>query len=121
MRSVRDWGDRDGFDIHLCNTVQTETPIKTLLAHATENGVFTLHGESKGTRMEFWRIRGDQLAVERDAWIPDNVLAFAHHAGSLWLVSEDRLIRMRYQDLRAMSALRVAQSLEGVRAIVTQS
>ena len=114
-------GNRDGLDIHLCNTVQTETPIKTLLAHATENGVFTLHGESKGSRLEFWRIRGDQLAVERDAWIPDNVLAFAHHAGSLWLVSEDRLIRMRYQDLRAMSALRVGQSLDGVRAIVTQS
>jgi hypothetical protein len=114
-------GDREGLDIHLRNTAQTKTPIKSLLAHATENGVVTSRGESKGSRLEFWRIRGHQLAVERDAWIPDNVLAFAHHAGSLWLVSEDRLIRMRYQDLRAMSAARVPQSLEGVRAIVTQS
>ena len=92
-----------------------------MLAHATEAGVFTSRGESKGSRLEFWRIRGHQLAVERDAWIPDNILAFAHHAGSLWLVSEDRLIQMKYQDLRAMSAVRMAESLEGVRTIVTQS
>jgi hypothetical protein len=114
-------GDRDGLDIHLRNTAQTKTPIKTLLAHATENGFFTSRGESKGSRLELWKIRGHQLAVERDAWIPKNVLALAQHAGSLWLVSEDRLIRMRYQDLRAMSAVRVAQSLEGARAIITQS
>ena len=114
-------GARDGLDIRLCNTVQTETPIKTLLAHGTENGVFTSRGESKGSRLEFWRIRGHQLAVEHDAWIPDNILAFARHGGSLWLVSENRLIRMRYQDLRPMSAARVARSLEGVRVIVTQS
>jgi len=114
-------GDRDRLGIHLHNTAQTKTPIKALLAHATGNGVFTSRGESKGSRLEFWRIRGHQLTVERDAWVPDNILAFEHHAGSLWLVSEDRLIRMRYQDLRAMSAVRVAQSLEGVRAIVTQS
>jgi hypothetical protein len=114
-------GDRDGLDIHLRNTVQTQTPIKTLLAHATENGFFTSRGESKGSRLEFWRIRGHQLAVERDAWISDNVLAFAHHAGNLWLVTEDRLIGMGYQDLRAMSAVRVEPSLEGARAIVTQS
>jgi hypothetical protein len=114
-------GDRDGLGIHLRNTAQSETPIKTLLAHATDNGVFTSRGESKGSRLEFWRVRGHQLAVEGDAWIPDNVIAFAHHAGSLWLLSEDRLIRMRYQDLRAMSAVRVTQSLKGVRAIVAQS
>jgi hypothetical protein len=114
-------GDRDGLDIHLRNTAQTKTPIKALLAHATENGFFTSRGESKGSRLEFWRIRGHQLAVEREAWISDDVLAFAHHAGNLWLVTEDRLIRMRYQDLRAMSAVTVAQSLEGAHAIVTQS
>ena len=114
-------GDKEALDFHLCNTAQTETPIKALLAHATEAGVFTSRGESKGSRLEFWRIRGHQLAVERDAWIPDNILAFAHHAGSLWLVSEDRLIQMRSQDLRAMSALRAPRSLEGVSATVTQS
>jgi hypothetical protein len=114
-------GDRDGLDIHLRNAAQTKTPIKTLLAHATGNGVLTSRGEGNGSRLEFWRIRDHQLAVKRDAWIPENVLTFAHHAGGLWLVSEDRLIRMRYWDLRAMSAVRVAQSLEGVRAIVTQS
>ena len=114
-------GDKETLDIHLCNTAQTKTPIRALLAHATEAGVFTSRGESKGSRLEFWRIRGHQLAVERDAWIPDNILAFAHHAGSLWLVSEDRLIQMRSQDLRAMSALRAPRSLEGVSATVTQS
>jgi hypothetical protein len=113
--------DSEALEIHLCSSAQTQTPIKTLLSHATENGVFTTRGESKGSRLEFWRIRGHQFAVERDAWIPDNVLAFAYHAGSLWLVSEDRLIRIRYQDLRAMSAVRAAQSLEGVRSIVMQS
>jgi DNA-binding beta-propeller fold protein YncE len=114
-------GDKEALDIHLCNTAQTETPIKALLAHATEAGVFTSRGESKGSRLEFWKIRGHQLAVERDAWIPDNILAIAHHAGCLWLASENRLFRMKYQDLRAMSAVRMAESLEGVRMIVTQS
>jgi len=113
--------DRDGLDIYVLSTVHTETPIKALLAHATEASVFTSRREREGSRLEFWRIRGDQLAVERDTWIPDNVLAFAHHAGALWLASEDRLIRMRYQDLRAISAMNVAQSLQGMRAIVTQS
>jgi DNA-binding beta-propeller fold protein YncE len=114
-------GDKEALDIHLFNTAQTETPIKALLAHATEAGVFTSRGESTGSRLEFWKIRGHQLAVERDAWIPDNILAIAHHAGCLWLASENRLFRMKYQDLRAMSAVRMAESLEGVRMIVTQS
>jgi hypothetical protein len=113
--------DRESLKIHVLSTSRTETSIKALLAHPTEAGVFTSRREREGSRLEFWRVCGHQLAVERDAWIPDDVLAFAHHAGSLWLVSEDRLIRMRYQDLRGMSAVKVAQSLQGRRAIVIQS
>jgi 6-phosphogluconolactonase (cycloisomerase 2 family) len=114
-------GDRDGLDIYLLNAVHTETPIKAVLAHATEAGVVALRREREGSRLELWRVRREQLELERDAWIPDNVLAFAHHVDSLWLVSEDRLIRMRHHDLHAMSAVKIAQSLQSVRAIVTQS
>jgi hypothetical protein len=114
-------GDRDGLDIQLLKTIHTETPIKALLAHATELGVVTSRQEKEGSRLEFWRVRDDQLGVERDIWIPDNILAFAHHAGTLWLVSEGRLIRMRHHDLRVRNVLKVARSLHGVRAIVTQS
>jgi hypothetical protein len=113
-------GDRNGLDIHLLNTVHTETSIKTALAHPTEAGVFTSRRDREGSRLEFWAVRDHQLALEHDTWIPDNVLASAHHAGTLWLVSEDRLIRMRYQDLCAMSTVKT-QSLRGVPAILMQS
>lgn len=113
--------DREGQRIHVLSTTRTETSIKALLAHPTEAGVVTSRCEREGSRLEFWRVCGDQLRVERDTWIPDNVLALAQHAGVLWLVSEDRLIRMRYQDFRGMSAVKVAQPLQGRRAIVIQS
>jgi hypothetical protein len=113
--------DREGLKINVLSTIGTETSIKALLAHPTEAGVFTSRREREGSRLEFWRVSGDQLQLERDTWIPDNVLDLAQHAGVLWLVSEDRLIRMRYHDLRGMSAVKVAQSLRGRRAIVIQS
>ena len=113
--------DREGLRIHVLSTTRTETSIRALLAHPTEAGVFTSRRESEGSMLEFWRVCGDQLQLERDTWIPDNVLALAQHAGVLWLVSEDRLIRMSYQDLRAISAVKVAQSLQGRRAILIQS
>jgi Lactonase, 7-bladed beta-propeller len=111
---------RDGLEIHLVNTVHTKTSIKALLAHATEAGAYTSRQEGEGSRLEFWRVRGDRLRVECDTWIADNVLAFARHADSLWLVSEDRLIEIRCQDLHAIRAVKVAQSLQGLRGLVIQ-
>ena len=113
--------DRGSLKIQVLSTLRTETTIKALLAHPTEAGVFTSRREREGSRLELWKVCADHLQLERDTWIPDNVLAFAQHAGVLWLVSEDGLIRMRYQDLHAMDAVKVAQSLQGRRAIVIQS
>jgi hypothetical protein len=112
---------RDRLDIHLLDTVHTKTPTTALLAHATEAGVFTSRPEKQGSRLESWRVRYGQLVVERDARIPDNVLSFAHHVDVLWLVSEDRLIGIGDQDLQAISTVKLAQSLQGIRGLVIQS
>lgn len=113
--------DRAGLRIHVLSTRRTGTSIKALLAHPTEAGVVTSRCEREGSRLEFWKVCGDQLQVECDTWIPEDVLAFAQHAGVLWLVSDDRLIRVRYQDLRRMGAVKLAQPLHGRRAVVIQS
>lgn len=114
-------GSRETLDIHLVHTVQTKTSIKALLAHATEAGVYTSRREGDGSRLEFWTIRDDRPKVECDTWIADNVHAFAGHSDSLWLVSEDRLTKIRRQDLRTIRAVKVAESLQRFRGLVIQN
>jgi hypothetical protein len=96
--------NRAKIDLTFLDSIQTETPIKAVVAHATAPGVFTSRWERQGSRLEFWTIHDDRLHGGGDSWIPDNILALAQHAGTLWLASKDHFIGMRSQDLRSIGS-----------------
>ena len=113
--------NQDGVGIHLLNTTGPATPIEALLAHPSEPGALTLRTEKQGSRVEFWALRGTHLRVEQDAWIPHAARSLVHHAGTLWLASEDRVIRMRCTDLRNIDSWDTPRIPVGVQAIITRS
>lgn len=117
--------NQSGVSIHLVDTSEHATPIEALLAHPSERGILTLRTEKQGCRVEFWALRSNQLRLERDAWISHAARTLAHHAGSLWLASEDRVIRMRCPDLRnhlsSIDSWETPPTSAGVQANITRS
>ncbi|HEX6772481.1 MAG TPA: hypothetical protein VF126_10685, partial [Acidobacteriaceae bacterium] len=118
--------NQSGVSIHLVGTSEPVTPIEALLAHPSEPGILTLRTEKQGCRVEFWALRGNELRIEQDAWIPHAARSLAHHAGTLWLASEDRVIRMRCSDLhshdlRSIDTWETPRSPAGVQANITRS
>ena len=110
-----------GRDLQRLDTIQTQTPIDALLAHATEPGIFTSHSQNDGSILAFWKIRNGHLRVARDIWFPGRVRALAQHADVLWLVAEDRLIRMSIQDLRSLDSRKLPSPRHQIQAVLTQS
>ena len=110
-----------GLDLHLLDTIQTKTPIDALLAHATEPGIFTAHSQDDSSILAYWKICNGHLRVARDIWIPGHVRAIVQQADVLWLVAEDRLIRMSIQDLRSLDSRKLPSPEHQVEAVLTQS
>lgn len=113
--------NESAIEIHVADTVGTATPIEALLAHPTTSGVFTSRREGQGSWLELWSIHGGRLSVERDTWIPHNLLAIAEHAGTLWLASEDRIIQIRRDDLSVVESWKTPQTIPGVQVVITRS
>jgi hypothetical protein len=105
--------------VQLLSTIQTETPVASLLSHPTEAGVFTSRPQQQGSRIELWKVRDRRLQIENDTWIPHNVLSIVEHGGDLSVISEERLIHMRMKDLCILDAL--ALPLPGSQAVLTPS
>lgn len=113
--------NQDGVGIRLVDTADPATPIEAFLAHPTQPGVLTLRTERQGSCVEFWALHDNHLRVEQDAWTPNAARSLAHHAGTLWLVSEDRVVRMRLHDLRNIESWETRRTSAGVQAIITRS
>lgn len=109
--------EKETIQVNLVESVSTQTPVRALLAHPAQPGVFTSRSQNKGSRIEFWKIQGDRLQAERDVWVPQNILALAQQADILWLVAEDRLIRMQSRNLLAVNAWKLPLSLRGAHSV----
>ena len=106
---------------HLVSTVPTFTPVTALVAHASLPAVVTSRRQASGSRLEQWKVDRSQLRVITDAWVSGNVLTLAQDGGSLWAVSDDRLIQIPIEDLRDPNRFDLPLPMHGARAIVTQS
>jgi Lactonase, 7-bladed beta-propeller len=114
-------GDGSNASIHLLGTTSTATPVTTLLAHPAQSAVFTSRPQAGGSRLELWQLHGSQLQLVSDTWISGHVAALAHHAGSLWVGTQDRLTRIPIGDLRSSRPFEVKLAMPGTQAMVTQT
>jgi 6-phosphogluconolactonase (cycloisomerase 2 family) len=107
--------------VHLLGTTPTTTPVTALAAHPTQPAVFTSRSQRSGSRLELWKIRGSDLRLAGDTWVPGHVVAFTEHDGALWVASHNRLIRLPVGDLRSPHPYEFALPLLGTQAIVAQN
>jgi lactonase family protein with 7-bladed beta-propeller len=118
-------GDGSDARFHLVGTSPTETPVTTLLAHPSQTAVFTSRPHESGSRLELWELHRSQLRLVSGTSISGHVVALARDASTLWAVSQDRLIRIPLQnlraDLRATNSTEVLLPIDGAQAIVTQT
>jgi hypothetical protein len=114
-------GQENNASFDLLGTTPTTTPVTTLLAHPTQPAVFTSRPQAGGSRLELWRVDGSHLRLVRETWVPGHVVALAHHAGDLWLASQDRLIQMPIEDLRSSGRSEVPLPMHGAQAIAAQN
>ena len=112
--------DRSNSSVHLLGTTSTHTPVTTLLAHPREPAVFTSRPQGSGSRLELWQVHGSHLRLANDTWVAGHVVGFAHRNGSLWLASQDGLIRIPIDDLRSPYPFHLPLPMRGAHAIVTQ-
>jgi hypothetical protein len=119
MPVVSEKGSEASF--RLLSTVPTSTPVTVLIAHASLPAVFTFRRHASGSRLEQWKIDRSQLRVVTDTWISGHVGTLGQHGGSLWAVSDDRLIQIPIEDLRDPNRFEMPLPMHGARAIVTQS
>jgi hypothetical protein len=106
---------------HLVSTVPTSTPVTALVAHAYLPAVFTSRRQASGSCLEQWKADRSPLRVVTDTWVSGHVATLAQDGGSLWAVSDDRLIRIPLEDLRDPNRFEMLLPMHGTRAIVAQS
>ncbi len=113
--------DGSGAGVYLLGTTPTATAVTTLAAHPTQSAVFTARPHSGGSSLELWKIHGSDLRLASGTWVPGHVVAFAVHAGCLWVASHDRLTRLPVEDLRSRHAFELTLPMRGTQAIVAQN
>jgi hypothetical protein len=106
--------------VHLLGTTSTHTPVTTLLAHPREAAVFSSRPQGNGSRLELWEVNRSHLHLANDTWVSGHVVGLAHRNGSLWIASQDRLIRIPIDNLGSPYPFHVPLPMHGAHAIVTQ-
>ncbi|MFL6307580.1 MAG: beta-propeller fold lactonase family protein [Candidatus Sulfotelmatobacter sp.] len=114
-------GEGSNADFHLLGTTPTISPVTTLLAHPVEPAVFTSRPQGNGSCLELWKIHGSDLRVAADTWVAGYIVTMAQNAGSLWVLSDDRLTRIQIGDLRTPHRFEAPLATPGAQAIVVQT
>jgi hypothetical protein len=114
-------GEGSDVGFRLLGTIPTVTPVTTLFAHPVEAALFTSRPRGNGSLLELWKMHHSHLQLAGDTWVAGHVVAMAQNAGSLWVVSHDRLIRMRIGDLRNPYPFETPLPTHGAQSIVTQT
>jgi hypothetical protein len=106
---------------HLLGTTATVTPVTTLLTHPSLSAVLTFRRQGSSSRLERWSADRSQLRLVTGTSVSGDVIALEEDAGSLWAVSEDRLIRIPIKDLRDPNRFETPLPMRGARALIAQS
>jgi hypothetical protein len=112
-------GSESKTEVRLFESIQTMTPVKALLAHASEPAIVTSRPQGGGSRLELWRMDTSNLRLARDTWISADVVALAQHSGHVWAAAEGRLTRISTRDFRDTRTFEAPP--HGTQALIVQS